>query len=50
MFLSQSPFSSGEVFHTTSRRPVLPSGLYTTKRSQSPFSSGEVFHGLGNKK
>jgi len=40
--MSQSPFSSGEVFHvqvkvTPDAKPALPV-------SQSPFSSGEVFH------
>jgi len=37
---SQSPFSSGEVFHIG----VNGSGKTFALKSQSPFSSGEVFH------
>jgi len=37
---SQSPFSSGEVFHI-SNTPIKRESIL---RSQSPFSSGEVFH------
>jgi len=40
--MSQSPFSSGEVFHQESNC-LMVRGM---KSSQSPFSSGEVFHTL----
>jgi len=39
---SQSPFSSGEVFHEMIM-DELCIGFYDSE-SQSPFSSGEVFH------
>jgi len=39
---SQSPFSSGEVFHMSTLMSLLQNVLAWT--SQSPFSSGEVFH------
>jgi len=42
---SQSPFSSGEVFHGVVKE-IADGDFMAHIMSQSPFSSGEVFHTL----
>jgi len=42
--VSQSPFSSGEVFHLLNTEIGIEFCTIQRLSSQSPFSSGEVFH------